>query len=84
MRHFLEGLFAILSETGMDPRSLELELTEGALIKNATSAAFILKALRDRGVRVAIDDFGTGYSSLSYLRNFRSIPSKSTSRSSIR
>ena len=68
--NFLEGLFAILSETGMDPRSLELELTESALIKNATSAAFILKALRDRGVRVAIDDFGTGYSSLSYLRKF--------------
>jgi EAL domain-containing protein (putative c-di-GMP-specific phosphodiesterase class I) len=67
---FLEGVFAILSETGLDPRSLELELTESALMKHADSAASILKALRDKGVRVAIDDFGTGYSSLSYLRKF--------------
>ena len=68
--NFLEGVFAILSETGLDPRSLELELTESALMKHADSAASILKALRDRGVQVAIDDFGTGYSSLSYLRKF--------------
>jgi diguanylate cyclase (GGDEF)-like protein/PAS domain S-box-containing protein len=67
---FLEGVFAILSETGLDPRSLELELTESALMRHADSAASILKALRDKGVRVAIDDFGTGYSSLSYLRKF--------------
>jgi EAL domain-containing protein (putative c-di-GMP-specific phosphodiesterase class I) len=68
--NFLEGLFAILSETRLEPRFLELELTESALIKNATSAASVLKALRDKGVRVAIDDFGTGYSSLSYLPKF--------------
>ena len=63
-------LFAILSETGLDPRSLELELTESVLMKHAESTASILKALRERGVQVAIDDFGTGYSSLSYLRKF--------------
>ena len=68
--NFLEGVFAILSETGLDPRSLELELTESVLMKHAESAASILKALRDKGVQVAIDDFGTGYSSLSYLRKF--------------
>ncbi|HEY5082447.1 MAG TPA: EAL domain-containing protein [Bauldia sp.] len=68
--NFLEGLFAILSETGLDPRSLELELTESVLMKRAESAASILQSLRDRGVQVAIDDFGTGYSSLSYLRKF--------------
>ena len=67
---FLEGVFAILSETALDPRSLELELTESVLMKRAESAASILNALRDRGVQVAIDDFGTGYSSLSYLRKF--------------
>jgi diguanylate cyclase (GGDEF)-like protein/PAS domain S-box-containing protein len=68
--HFLEGLFAVLTETGLDPRSLELELTESVLMKNAESAASILQALRGRGVQVAVDDFGTGYSSLSYLRKF--------------
>ena len=67
---FLKGLFAILSETGLDPRVLELELTEGVLMKHADSAASILQGLRERGVQVAVDDFGTGYSSLSYLRQF--------------
>ena len=69
--NFIEGLFAILSETSLDPRSLELELTESVLMKRAGSAAAILQALRERGVQVAVDDFGTGYSSLSYLRKFR-------------
>ena len=68
--NFLEGVFAILEETGLDPRSLELELTESVLMKRAESAASILKTLRARGVQVAVDDFGTGYSSLSYLRKF--------------
>ena len=68
--HFLEGLFAILDETGLDPRLLQLELTERLLMKHSESAASILQTLRERGVEVAIDDFGTGYSSLSYLRKF--------------
>ena len=68
--NFLEGLFAILGETGLDPRSLELELTESVLMKRAESTASILQTLRERGVQVAVDDFGTGYSSLSYLRKF--------------
>jgi diguanylate cyclase (GGDEF)-like protein/PAS domain S-box-containing protein len=68
--NFLQGLFAMLSETGLDPRSLEVELTESVLMKHAESAASILQALRLRGVKVAIDDFGTGYSSLNYLRKF--------------
>ena len=67
---FLEGLFAILDETGLDPRLLELELTECVLMKHAESAASILQTLRGRGVQVAVDDFGTGYSSLSCLRRF--------------
>ena len=67
---FLDGVFAILDETGLDPRLLELELTESVLMKHSESAAAILQALRQRGVRVALDDFGTGYSSLSYLRKF--------------
>jgi diguanylate cyclase (GGDEF)-like protein/PAS domain S-box-containing protein len=68
--NFLDGVFAILDETGMDPRSLELELTESVLMKRAESAASVLQTLRGRGVQVAVDDFGTGYSSLSYLRKF--------------
>ena len=68
--NFLEGVFAILRETGLDPRLLELELTESVLMKRAESAASILKTLRARGVQIAVDDFGTGYSSLSYLRKF--------------
>jgi EAL domain-containing protein (putative c-di-GMP-specific phosphodiesterase class I) len=68
--HFLEGVFAILEETGMDPSCLELELTESVLMKRAESTESILKTLRTRGVQVAVDDFGTGYSSLSYLRKF--------------
>ncbi|HMJ52602.1 MAG TPA: EAL domain-containing protein [Polyangiaceae bacterium] len=67
---FLEGLFAVLSDTGLDPTSLELELTESVLMKHPESSAAILQKLRARGVQVALDDFGTGYSSLSYLRKF--------------
>jgi diguanylate cyclase (GGDEF)-like protein len=68
--NFLENVFTTLKDTGLDPRSLELELTESVLMKRAESAASILKTLRARGVQIAVDDFGTGYSSLSYLRKF--------------
>jgi EAL domain-containing protein (putative c-di-GMP-specific phosphodiesterase class I) len=68
--NFLENLFAILSDTGLEPTSLVLELTESVLMKHAEAAACILQTLREKGVKVAIDDFGTGYSSLSYLRKF--------------
>jgi diguanylate cyclase (GGDEF)-like protein/PAS domain S-box-containing protein len=69
-KNFLDGVFAILKDTGLDPRSLELELTESVLMKHAESTASILKTLRTSGVQLAVDDFGTGYSSLSYLRKF--------------
>jgi len=68
--NFLEGVFAVLRDTGLDPKSLQLELTESVLMKHAESTETILKTLRERGVQLAVDDFGTGYSSLSYLRKF--------------
>jgi diguanylate cyclase (GGDEF)-like protein len=67
---FLTGIFAALEDTGLDPRCLELELTESVLMKRAESAASVLQTLRANGVQLAIDDFGTGFSSLSYLRRF--------------
>jgi diguanylate cyclase (GGDEF)-like protein/PAS domain S-box-containing protein len=68
--NFLQGLFAVLSETGINPRCLQLELTESVLMKRAEPLTDVLHILREWGVQVAIDDFGTGYSSLSYLRRF--------------
>jgi diguanylate cyclase (GGDEF)-like protein/PAS domain S-box-containing protein len=68
--NFLQGVLAALADTGLDARSLEIELTESVLMKRAEIAETILAALREIGVQVAIDDFGTGYSSLSYLRKF--------------
>jgi diguanylate cyclase (GGDEF)-like protein len=69
-KNFLNGLFAILAETGLDPSALELELTESVLMKQAAATATILQTLRKSGIQVAVDDFGTGYSSLSYLQKF--------------
>jgi diguanylate cyclase (GGDEF)-like protein/PAS domain S-box-containing protein len=68
--NFLEGVFAILKDTDLDPTSLELELTESVLMKRPESTSSVLQALRAKGVQVAVDDFGTGYSSLSYLQKF--------------
>ncbi|MHB8948075.1 MAG: putative bifunctional diguanylate cyclase/phosphodiesterase, partial [Rhodoferax sp.] len=67
---FLENLRAILEETQIEPRYLELELTESVLMRDAESTGSLLQAIADLGVKLAIDDFGTGYSSLSYLSRF--------------
>src|SRR6266478_3228816 len=69
-KHFLEGIRAILMETGLEPPFLELEVTESVLMQHPESTASVLRALKSIGVRLAVDDFGTGYSSLSYLRRF--------------
>jgi diguanylate cyclase (GGDEF)-like protein/PAS domain S-box-containing protein len=69
-KHFGEGILKALDHAGLHPRHLQLELTEGVLMKNPESTESILNALRARGVQVIIDDFGTGYSSLSYLTRF--------------
>jgi diguanylate cyclase (GGDEF)-like protein/PAS domain S-box-containing protein len=67
---FLEGVRMALKESRLDPRYLELELTETVLMRHAESTAFALDRLKALGVRLAIDDFGTSYSSLSYLTRF--------------
>jgi diguanylate cyclase (GGDEF)-like protein/PAS domain S-box-containing protein len=67
---FVESVRAALNESKLDPRFLELELTETVLMKHAASTVSMLKALKVIGVQLTVDDFGTGYSSLSYLRQF--------------
>jgi len=69
-RDFLEYIRATLDESRLQPRYLELELTESVLMRDAESTDSMLHALADFGVKLAVDDFGTGYSSLSYLRQF--------------
>ncbi|KGN03121.1 nitrogen fixation protein [Clostridium novyi A str. 4570] len=59
-----------LKTSGLDPKFLEVEITEGILMVNTKKAIQTLNDLKDIGVKIAIDDFGTGYSSLSYLREF--------------
>ncbi|MBI2912884.1 MAG: EAL domain-containing protein, partial [Chloroflexi bacterium] len=59
-----------LNESGLDPRYLELEITESVASQNADFAILVLRELRDMGVRISVDDFGAGYSSLSYLKDF--------------
>jgi diguanylate cyclase (GGDEF)-like protein/PAS domain S-box-containing protein len=65
----VEEVSTILEETGLDPGSLQLELTESAVMGTAGQPLETLHALAALGVRIAIDDFGTGYSNLAYLRS---------------
>ncbi|HEX2040016.1 MAG TPA: bifunctional diguanylate cyclase/phosphodiesterase [Acidimicrobiales bacterium] len=67
---FVADVGAVLRETGLDPSSLLLEITENAMVDGATRAGRVVGDLRALGVRVAVDDFGTGYSSLRYLDEF--------------
>jgi len=67
---FLEGIQGALKNARLDPRYLQLELTETVLMRHAESTACALDQLKAIGVRLAVDDFGTGYSSLSYLTRF--------------
>ena len=69
-KEFVAGVAAILAETGFNPKSLELELTETFLMQESKSTDIVLQALKRLGVTLALDDFGTGYSSLSYMRRF--------------
>jgi diguanylate cyclase (GGDEF)-like protein len=65
---FLDELRANLADSGLDPESLELELTESVMMQRTQQVADLLYAIRALGVQLSIDDFGTGYSSLAYLK----------------
>lgn len=65
---FVHSVETILRETGMDPRLLELELTETSVMQNLLHSIQQIKLLRDSGIKIAIDDFGSGYCSLNYLQ----------------
>jgi diguanylate cyclase (GGDEF)-like protein/PAS domain S-box-containing protein len=69
-RGFASAVRAALADSGLEPRYLELELTETVLMEDSRSIADMLRELKEIGVLLALDDFGTGYSSLSYLKRF--------------
>jgi diguanylate cyclase len=69
-REFVDLMLETVRKHGISPRCLELELTEGVVIRDPEATAKKLKHLHDLGFGLSIDDFGTGYSSLSYLRRF--------------
>jgi diguanylate cyclase (GGDEF)-like protein/PAS domain S-box-containing protein len=73
-RQFNDGLLErverCLSESGLEPAALELEITERLLMLDSDTVLPMLNALNEMGVRISVDDFGTGYSSLSYLKRF--------------
>jgi EAL domain-containing protein (putative c-di-GMP-specific phosphodiesterase class I) len=64
----LDGVRQALEGSGLDPRYLELELTEATVMRKVDEASKILEQIKKIGVSVSIDDFGTGYSSLSHLK----------------
>lgn len=66
---FLQMVKRILNETKLDPKSLELEITESSAINNFETTNILLKKLRRMGIHISMDDFGTGYSSLNYLKD---------------
>lgn len=67
LHHIISG---IIEETGIDPRLVELEVTESTIMHQMEQVISILRDLHDKGLHISIDDFGTGYSSLSYLKHF--------------
>jgi len=67
---FIEGVSDALRGTGLDPKYLELEVTETFMAPNAAGVAPVLASLSNLGVKIVLDDFGTGYSSLSFLKHY--------------
>ncbi len=81
--HLFEFVHDLLCELGIDPRQLELELTERIVMRNPDSTVDVLRRLRALGVRLSIDDFGTGYSSFGLLKRLP-VPSLKINRSFMR
>jgi len=69
-RTFIPELLAVLQSNDLDPRRLQLEITESVFLHQPEIIGRVLKLIRTMGVRIAIDDFGTGYSSLGYLDRY--------------
>lgn len=67
---FVQQVIAALKQTGANPTRLELELTEGMMVRDVDAVIEKMVILKRHGVRFSLDDFGTGYSSLSYLKRF--------------
>ena len=67
-QHLSETVVRILEESNLEPRFLELELTESSIMSNAEATIEVLSKLQSMGVAISVDDFGTGFSSLSYLK----------------
>jgi diguanylate cyclase (GGDEF)-like protein len=72
LRHddLADSVALALRETGLEPKYLEIEITESVVMQNASTALAMLDRLSQMGIHLAVDDFGTGYSSLSYLKRF--------------
>ena len=68
---FCDLVRSVLEDSGLNPRYLELELTESLLLQNADMMFSMFQELKEMGIKLAIDDFGTGYSSLGYLKQFK-------------
>jgi EAL domain-containing protein (putative c-di-GMP-specific phosphodiesterase class I) len=66
----VEQVLEILNETGLDPSSLKLEITESVMMERGDYAMSVLERLSEAGIELGLDDFGTGYSSLSYIHRF--------------
>jgi diguanylate cyclase len=69
-KNITERVSEILTETGLEPKYLELEVTEGLVLQDEIAADRAFTVWRNMGIKIAIDDFGTGYSSLSYSKRF--------------
>ena len=67
---FIDNIKSVIDKTGVDPKTIELEITEGALIEPGPHVIETIAELNELGFTLAIDDFGTGYSSLAYLQRF--------------